>query len=87
MQEGSTPSGASCLADDLLLHTEGPDAVLAVNIMVNAIAPILKRTGLEVHMISALELIMQQEYRLRQTASLSMASYSPLYPLTSLTNT
>jgi hypothetical protein len=53
MQEGSTPSGASCLADDLLLHTEGPDAVPAMNIMVNAIAPILKWTGLEVHMIKS----------------------------------
>ncbi len=42
MQEGLTPSRASCLADDLLLHTEGPDAVPAINTMVDAIAPILK---------------------------------------------
>jgi hypothetical protein len=52
MQEGSTSSGfgASCLAKKIHLHTEGPDAVLAINITVDAIAPILKWIGLEVHM-------------------------------------
>ncbi len=42
-----------CLADDQLLHTEGPDAVPAMNIMVNAIIPILKWTSLEVYMIKS----------------------------------
>ncbi len=37
----------------IYFYTEGPDAVPAMNIMVNAIAPILKWTGLEVHMIKS----------------------------------
>ena len=49
-RRGSAPTGSSGFADDTALHTDGPDAVPAMAIIVKSAGPYLNWCGLEVNM-------------------------------------
>ena len=50
---GSDPMGTSGFADDTTMHSDGPDAVPAMQVMVRAVAPFLDWLGLLLNMLKS----------------------------------
>ncbi len=50
MQGAIEPTGSSGFADDTPLHTDGPDAVPAMEILVTKTADYLQWAGMDIHL-------------------------------------